>query len=44
VLETGVGLATTGAGLWVASVVLLAGLVAWLGTLAAGLLARALTA
>jgi hypothetical protein len=44
VLETGVGLATTGAGLWVASVVLLAGLVAWLGTLAAGLLARAPTA
>jgi hypothetical protein len=41
VLEAVVGMNTTGPALWVASVVLLVGLVGWLGALGAGLLGRA---
>ncbi len=40
VVEAVVGLATTGLGLWVASIALLAALVGWLWALSAGLLAR----
>lgn len=41
VLEAVVAMVTTGPALWVASLVLLTGLVGWLGALGAGLLARA---
>ena len=41
VLEAVVGMATTGVGLWIASLVLAVGIVGWLGSIGAGLLARA---
>jgi hypothetical protein len=41
VLEAVASLATTGLGLWIASVVLLVAMVGWLGSIGAGLLGRA---
>lgn len=41
VLEAAVGMATTGLALWVASIVLVVGIVGWLGSIAASLLERA---